>query len=91
MSSPFSNDDWAARQDEAACHWDDADYARCDGCGLSVSGGLYDCQDDGRLCRRCYDRAAEAYFRKNPHLLDPQGELIMTAKAKKAKKETDHG
>ncbi len=66
--------DWAARQEESACRWDDdaGDYAPCDGCGLHVSGGLYDCQDDERLCARCFDRAAEAYFKAHPHLL-PEG------------------
>jgi hypothetical protein len=40
---------------------DDCGYAACEDCRRLVSGGLYDCHDDIRRCRRCFDRAAKAY------------------------------
>ena len=43
---------------------DDCEYAGCEDCGCMVSEDLYDCPDDIRRCRRCFDRAAEAYCRE---------------------------
>lgn len=57
---------------------DNDEAAACKGCGMFVNV-LHDAQDDGMLCTRCYNEAADAFFLR----LD-----LATAKANKQRKRT---
>ncbi len=58
--------DWAFRQEQNEGPDDGETYAPCDGCGVRTTVLYATGCNDGDLCPRCFDRAAETWLRAHP-------------------------